>query len=115
MDVVTSARHDARQWEVWLIALDPTRGSEIRKTRPCLVVSPDQMNQYLATIIVVPLTTTLRAYPSRVTIRVGGKAGKAALDQIRTVDKQRLVRKLAEASKATADEVAAVLVEMFTR
>jgi mRNA interferase MazF len=103
------------QGDVWLVALDPTQGSEIRKTRPCLVVSPDEMNEYIATVIVVPLTTTLRAYPSRVLVRFSGKDGQAALDQIRTVDKSRLVRRIGAVSPATADEVAATLTEMFRR
>jgi mRNA interferase MazF len=115
VEVVTSARREPRQGEVWLVALDPVKGSEIRKTRPCLVVSPDEMNRHIATVIVAPLTTTERAYPTRVGIRFGGKTGQAALDQIRTIDKQRLVRKLGEVPKAAADEVAAVLVEIFTR
>jgi len=104
-----------RQGEVWLVTLDPTKGSEIRKTRPCLVVSPDEMNEYIATVIVVPLTTTIRAYPSRVLVPFGGKNGQAALDQIRTVDKTRLVRRVGAVSRATADEVAATLIEMFRR
>jgi mRNA interferase MazF len=115
VDVVSSARRGPRQGEVWLVALDPTRGSEIRKTRPCLVVSPDEMNQHIATVIVVPLTTTVRAYPTRIGIHFQGTNGQAALDQIRTVDKARLVKKLGGVSEATSDEVAGVLVEMFTR
>jgi mRNA interferase MazF len=115
VDLVTSVRREPRQGEVWLVALDPVQGSEIRKTRPCLVVSPDEMNQHIATVIVAPLTTTVRACPTRVGIRFGGKTGQAALDQIRTIDKRRLVRRLGEVAKATADQVAAVLVEMFTR
>jgi mRNA interferase MazF len=115
VDLVTSVRREPRQGEVWLVALDPVQGSEIRKTRPCLVVSPDEMNQHIATVIVAPLTTMVRSYPTRVGIRFGGKTGQAALDQIRTIDKQRLVRRLGDVAKATADQVAAVLVEMFTR
>ncbi len=104
-----------RQGEVWLVALDPTRGSKIRKTRPCLVVSPDEMNLYIATVIVVPLTTTIRQYPSRVRVQLRGKHGQAALDQIRAVDKTRLVKNLAVVPKAVADEIASVLIEMFQR
>ena len=115
MDVVSSARRGPRQGDVWLVALDPTRGSAIRKTRPCLVVSPDEMNQHIATVIVVPLTTTVRAYPTRIGIHFRGKTGQAALDRIRTVDKARLVKKLGGVPEAAADEVAGVLVEMFTR
>lgn len=104
-----------QQGEVWLVMLDPTRGSEIRKTRPCLVVSPDEMNAYLATVIVVPLTTTMRQYPSRVGVQVRGTAGQAALDQIRAIDKTRLVKKLSELHGEAADEIANVLIEMFQR
>ena len=104
-----------RQGEVWLVALDPTRGSEVRKTRPCVVVSPDEMNYHIATVIVAPLTTTIRAYPSRVRVHFRGKMGQAALDQIRAVDRTRLVKKLGDIPETTADDVAAVLVEMFQR
>ena len=113
--MVTAARVSPRQGEVWRVALDPTQGSEIRKTRPCLVVSPDEMNQHIATVIIVPLTTTARAYPTRVSLRFQGKAGYAALDQIRTVDRVRLIKRLGEVSSAAADQVGSVLVEMFTR
>ena len=115
MDLVSSVHRGPRQGEVWLVALDPTKGSEIRKTRPCLVVSPDEMNQHIATVIVVPLTTRIRAYPTRIGIHFHGKTGQAALDQIRTVDKARLVKKLGAVPDATSDEAAGVLVEMFTR
>ena len=91
MEVVTRPRRD----EVWLAALDPAQGSEIRKTRPCLVVSPDEMNQFLQTAIVAPMTTIERAWPTRVKIVFQGKQGQVALDQIRAVDQARLVRKLA--------------------
>jgi mRNA interferase MazF len=115
VDVVTRIRRSPHQGEVWLVALDPTQGSEIRKTRPCLIVSPDEMNEHLATVIVVPLTTALRAYPTRVSLRFRGKTGQAALDQIRTVDKSRLAKGLGHVSDRVADKVAGVLVEMFTR
>ena len=113
--MVSSVRRGPRQGEVWLVALDPTTGSEMRKTRPCLVVSPDEMNQHIATVIVVPLTTRVRAYPTRIGIHFQGNTGQAALDQIRTVDQARLVKKLGAVPEATSDEVAGVLVEMFTR
>jgi mRNA interferase MazF len=110
--VVTAGETPSRG-EVWLVALDPTQGSEIRKTRPCLVVSPDEMNHYLATLIVAPLTTTVRTYPSRVRLRFKGKRGQVALDQIRTVDRSRLLKKLGQVPESAALEVAGVLVEMF--
>jgi len=104
-----------RRDEVWLVSLDPTHGAEIRKTRPCLVVSPDEMNQYLQTVIVAPMTTTIRPYPTRVPMRFQGKSGQAALDQLRAVDRQRLVRKLGTISPSAAQQTSAVLVEMFSR
>jgi mRNA interferase MazF len=113
--LVTNDPGTPLQGQVWLIFLDPVRGSEIRKTRPCLVVSPDEMNRHLATVIVIPLTTAARAYPTRVNIRFRGKTGQAALDQIRTVDKSRLAKRLGDLSRHSADQVARVLVEMFNR
>jgi len=104
-----------RQDEVWLVALDPTRGAEIRKTRPCLVVSPDEMNHHLQTILVAPMTTTVRGYPTRVAVRFQSKSGQIALDQLRALDRQRLVRKLGKISEATAREVSFTLTEMFRR
>ncbi len=104
-----------RQFEVWLVSLDPTQGFEIRKTRPCVVISPDEMNQYLQTVIIAPMTTASRMYPTRVALTFQRKKGQIALDQIRTVDRQRLVKKLGSLSMATAQAVADVLVEMFTK
>jgi len=103
------------QDEVWLVSLDPTLGSEIQKTRPCLIVSPDEINQHLRTIIVAPMTTTERAYPTRVNLTFQGKRGQVAVDQLRAVDGQRLVRKLGKVSAKTAKAVSSVLVEMFIR
>jgi len=101
--------------EVWLVSLDPTHSAEIRKTRPCLVISPDEMNRHLQTIIVAPMTTAVRPYPTRVPVRFQGKSGQAALDQLRAVDRQRLVRKLGKISRHTAGQTSSVLVEMFGR
>ena len=101
--------------EVWLVALDPTQGVEIQKTRPCLVISPDEMNQYLRTVIVAPMTTAMRPYPTRVPVRFQGKRGQVALDQLRAVDRQGLVRKLGTVSASTAQAVSATLLEMFSR
>ena len=103
------------QDEVWLVTLDPTRGSEIRKARPCLVVSPDEMNRHLRTIIIAPKTTTERPYPTRVSLTFQGKRGQVAIDKLRAVDGQRLVRKLGRVSAKAAKAVSAVLLEMFTR
>jgi mRNA interferase MazF len=104
-----------RRDEVWLVSLDPTHGAEIRKTRPCLVVSPDEMNRHLQTVIVVPMTTTIRPYPTRIPVRFQGKSGQAALDQHRAVDRERLVRKLGTISPSPAQQASAVLLEMFSR
>jgi mRNA interferase MazF len=111
MEVVSYPRRD----EVWLIALDPATGSEIKKTRPCLVVSPDEMNESLQTTLVAPMTTTQRNYPTRVNLVFRGKTGQVALDQLRAVDRQRLVRRLGAISARGASEVSTVLVEMFVR
>ena len=104
-----------RRFEVHLIALDPTQGSEIRKTRPCLVVSPDEMNRYTATVIVAPMTTQGRDYPTRVSCTFQGKKGQIVLDQIRTVDKGRLVRRLGSVTAATQKMVLDRLAELFAR
>lgn len=101
--------------EVWLVALDPVLGSEIQKTHPCLIISPDEMNLHLRTAIVAPMTTAERPYPMRVAVTFQGKHGQVALDQIRAVDRQRLVRKLGRVPAKTAQTVSTVLVEMFTR
>ena len=102
-----------KRFEVYLITLDPTRGSEIRKTRPCLVISPDEINRHLSTVIVAPMTTTRRGYPTRIEVQFAGKEGDIALDQLRTVDRTRLVRRLGQIDEALAREVANRLVEMF--
>ena len=90
----------ARRFEVYLVNLDPVIGSEIRKTHPCLIISPDEMNQHIATVIVAPMTTRGRPYPSRVSCRFEGRDGQIVLDQIRMVDKKRLVKKLGKISAA---------------
>ena len=100
--------------EVYLIDLDPTRGSEIRKTRPCLVVSPDELNHHLRTVIVAPMTTGGQAYPWRVRCRFRGRSGFVAIDQLRTVDSERLVKRLGRVTPGTLAAVFAVLQEMFT-
>jgi mRNA interferase MazF len=101
------------RFDVYLVCLDPTVGSEIKKTRPCLVVSPDEMNRHIQTVIVAPMTTKGRQYPTRVPCRFRGKAGQVVLDQIRTVDAARLVRKLGRLDVDTGVKVLAVLGEMF--
>ncbi len=101
------------RFEVYLVNLDPTVGSENRNTRPCLVVSPDEMNHNIRTVIVAPLTTKGQPYPTRVRCRFKGKEGQVVLDQIRTVDRVRLVRKLGRLDSRTSAQVLDVLQEMF--
>lgn len=102
-----------KRFDVFLVSLDPTVGSEIRKTRPCVVVSPDEMNRHIGTVIVAPMTTAGRNYPSRVSCRFQGKTGQVVLDQIRTIDKSRLAKRLGHLPSAPAKAVLAVLAEMF--
>lgn len=102
-----------RRFEVYVVSLDPTVGRELRKTRPCLVISPDESNRYIATVIVAPMTTKGRDYPTRVNCSFNGKDGQVVLDQIRTVDKARLVHRLGEVDPKTKTEVLSVLAEMF--
>lgn len=99
--------------EVFLVDLAPTIGREIRKSRPCLVVSPDEMNEHLATVIVAPMTTRERSYPTRIRCRFQGKTGQVALDQLRTIDRRRLVRRLGTLHRKTMDTVLASLQQMF--
>ena len=102
-----------KRFEVYLVSLDPTIGSEIQKTRPCLIISPDVMNRFIRTVIVAPMTSKGIAYPTRVSCRFQGKNGQIALDQIRTVDKARLVRRLGKIDKLTQANVLSILGEMF--
>ena len=102
-----------KRFDVHLAKLDPAKGSEIRKTRPCLVVSPDEMNRHLRTVIVAPMTTVGRGYPSRVPCRFSGKKGEVVLDQLCNVDKSRLVTRLGAIDAPTARRVLLVLGEMF--
>ncbi|MCR9133184.1 MAG: type II toxin-antitoxin system PemK/MazF family toxin [bacterium] len=101
------------RFDVYLVALDPTLGSEIKKTRPCVVISPDEMNRHLNTVIIAPLTSTRKNYPTRVGLSFQGKKGDIVLDQIRTVDKKRLVKKLEKVSGKAQSETSRILVEMF--
>ncbi|MCP4666592.1 MAG: type II toxin-antitoxin system PemK/MazF family toxin [Deltaproteobacteria bacterium] len=103
-----------KRFDVYLVNLDPTVGTEIQKTRPCVVISPDEMNRHIATVIVAPMTSTGRRYPSRVSCKFEGKDGQVILDQIRTVDKIRLVKKLGKLNKQTQKLVLEVLAEIFT-
>lgn len=102
-----------KRFEVYLVNLDPTIGSEIQKTRPYLIISPDEMNRHISTVIVAPMTTKGRAYPTRISCRFQGKDGQVVLDQIRTIDKARLVKLLGRISTTTQRQVLAILAEMF--
>jgi mRNA interferase MazF len=104
---------DVRRFDVFLVNLDPTVGREIQRTRPCLVVSPDEMNLHIATVIIAPMTTKGRPYPTRVPCRFEGKEGLVVLDQLRTVDKNRLVKRLGRMDVETQGAVLARLAEMF--
>ncbi len=104
-----------RRDEVWLVSLDPTEGAEIQKTRPCLVISPNEMNQHLQTIVVAPMTTVVRPYPTRVSVRFQGKHGQVAVDQLRAVDRRRFLQRLGTVSANTAQAVSETLLEMFSR
>ena len=99
--------------EIWLVSLEPTQGSEIRKTRPCVVISPGEMHDHLRTAIIAPMTTGSKPAPYRIPITSAGKKGLILLDQIRTVDRVRLVKRLGKLDKASAATVLAVLGEMF--
>ena len=102
-----------QRYEIWLLAPEPARGAESRAPRPAVIVSPDEMNRHVRAVIIAPMTTAARAYPTRVPVHFEGKDGQIALDQIRTVDRAALVRRAGVLPVATAREVAGVLVELF--
>ena len=104
-----------RRFNVFLVNLEPTIGSEIQKTRPCVVISPDEMNQHIATVIVAPMTTKGKKYPTRIGCQFKGKSGQIVLDQIRTIDKTRLVKKLGQITQDEQKRVLDTLAEMFSR
>ena len=106
---------EVRRFDVFLVSLDPTKGREIKKTRPCVVISPDEMNRHIETVIVAPMTYRGRNYPSRVDCVFQGITGQVVLDQIRTVDKQRLVKQLGRLSRASSEKVLSVLNVMFSK
>jgi len=104
---------EVNRFEVFLVSLDPTTGHEIKKTRPCTIISPDEMNRHIGTVIIAPMTTKGRNYPSRVKCTFQGVEGQVVLDQIRTVDKSRLVKKLGRLSASATESIVRVLSEMF--
>ena len=104
---------DVKRGQVYLVSLDPTTGREIKKTRPCVVVSPDDLNEHMRTCIVAPMTTASQVYPFRIACRFQGTTGRVVLDQIRTVDRARLVKKLGRLSPQALGKVLQTLTEMF--
>lgn len=104
---------EIRQYQIILANLDPTIGSEIQKTRPCVVISPDEMNKYLRTVVIAPMTTSSKNYPTWVEIKHDNKIGWIVLDQIRTIDKQRILKELGKLSKPEIKEVKLILKETF--
>ncbi|WP_206425192.1 type II toxin-antitoxin system PemK/MazF family toxin [Rickettsiales endosymbiont of Stachyamoeba lipophora] len=103
-----------KQFAIFLANLDPTLGSEIKKTRPCVIISPDEMNKYLNTVIIAPLTSVARMYPTRVSCIFDNKKGQIALDQMRTVDKTRLVKIIGEVKNLESSMIKKTLIEMFS-
>ena len=106
---------EINRFDVYLVSLDPTQGHEIRKTRPCTVISPDEMNHHIGTVIIAPMTTKGRSYPTRIDCSFQGKQGQIVLDQIRTVDKSRLVKRLGKLQTGTSGRILEVLTEMFMK
>lgn len=102
------------RFDVLLISLDPSQGAEIKKTRPCLVISPNEMNKYINTLIIAPMTSKIRDYPTRVPVTFDGKKGNIILDQIRTIDKSRVVKKLGVLDNDTINLVFKTLEKIFT-
>ena len=102
-----------RQYDVFLIALDPTIGHEIKKSRPCVIISPDEMNKFIETVIIAPMTTKTKGYPTRVPITFKRKEGWIVLDQLRTVDKKRLIQNLGKVDQKTVLKIKSVIKEML--
>jgi mRNA interferase MazF len=101
------------QYDIFLVSLDPTIGHEIKKSRPCIVLSPDEMNRHISTVIIAPMTTKSHPYPSRVSVDFKGKSGWIVLDQIRAVDRQRLAARLGRLKPGLIKKVKAVIKEML--
>ena len=102
-----------KQYDVFLISLDPTIRHEIKKARPCVIISPDEMNKYISTIIVAPMTSRSHSYPTRIPIKFKGKEGWVVLDQIRAVDKRRLIKKLGRIDQETINTIKSIIREML--
>lgn len=104
---------EVKQYDIFWVNLDPTVGSEIRKTRPCVIISPDEMNANIRTVVIAPLTTSSRSYPTRINVTINGKKGSIVLDQIRTIDKIRLQHKIGSVAHQTALKIKQVIKETF--
>ena len=104
---------EVKQYEIVLVNLDTTIGSEIRKTRPCVAISPNEMNKHLQTIVIAPLTSSLKPYPTRVEVKQTKATGWIALDQIRTIDRARLVKKIGKLTSIEIESVKAVIMETY--
>lgn len=104
-----------RQYEVYLISLDPTIGHEIKKARPCVIISPDEMNKNISTVIIAPMTTQSRFYPTRIPLKFAGKEAWIVLDQLSTVDRKRLIEKLGEIDQKTINQVKSIIKEMLVQ
>ncbi len=103
------------RFEVHLVNLDPTVGAEVKKTRPCCIISPDEMNHHISTVIVAPMTTKVRDYPTRIVCEFQNKFGHIVLDQIRTIDKSRLVKRMGKLSSTEQDNLITALQPMFAK
>ena len=104
---------ELEQYSIVLVNLDPTIGSEIKKTRPCVIVSPNEINKFLRTIVVAPMTTNLKNYPTRIKVKHNGKKGMIAIDQIRTIDKSRIIKKFDQLSKSEIQKCKDIISETF--
>jgi len=104
---------DLKQYSIVLVNLDPTIGSEIKKTRPCVIISPNELNKYLKTIVVVPMTTNFNKYPTRVSVNSNGKKGMMAIDQIRTIEKSRIIKSFEKLTSAEIRKLKDVIRETF--
>jgi len=104
---------ELKQYDIVLVNLDPTVGSEIKKTRPCVIISPDEMNKYLKTVVIAPMTTKSKKYPTRVKINFADKTGWIVLDQIRTIDKRRITKNLGFLSNQVITEVKSIIKEAY--
>lgn len=104
---------DLKQYLIVLVNLDPTVGSEIKKTRPCVIISPNEMNMYLNTIVIAPMTTNLKKYPTRISVKHNGKIGMIAIDQVRTIDKSRIIKVFENLSSLEIEKCKEVIKETY--